>query len=78
MASSSSFPLALKVFFLSLVSGAGGGYGAFKLAAFLTLRYWKGESPEVYAMMFGAAAALIVGVCSAITAGVLAGRATRS
>ncbi|MBS1148660.1 MAG: hypothetical protein H6Q89_358 [Myxococcaceae bacterium] len=78
MSSSSSFPLALKVFFFSLVAGVGGGYGAFKLAVFLVLKYWKGENVEPISLLIGLIAALVLGVCSAVTAGVLAGRVTRS
>jgi hypothetical protein len=78
MATSSSFPLALKVFFLSLFAGVGGGYGAFKLGVFLVMKYWKGDNLDTIAVLAGMAAALIVGVCSAVTAGVLAGRVTRA
>ena len=78
MASSSGVPLALKVFFFSLLAGVGGGYGAFKLGVFLALKYWEGEHAQAIAMAIGAASTLVVGVCSAVTAGVLAGRVTRA
>jgi hypothetical protein len=73
----SSFPLALKVFLVSLIAGVGGGYGAFKLAVFLVLKYWKGGDVEIVSILTGVLAALAFGVCCAVTAGVLAGRATR-
>lgn len=78
MATSSSFPLALKIFCFSLFAGVGGGYGGFKLAVFLVLKYWKGDNLETISVLCGMAAGLVIGVCSAVTAGVLAGRATRS
>ena len=78
MSTSSSLPMALKVFCFSLLAGVGGGYGAFRLAVFLVVRYWKGDNIEVVSMLLGMAAALILGESCAVTAGVLAGRATRS
>ena len=77
MALRSSVPVALKVFFFSLLAGVGGGYGAYKLAVFIALRFLKGEYAEMMAVLIGLVAALAIGICSAITAGVLAGRATR-
>ena len=78
MGSPSGFPLALKIFFFSLVTGVGGGYGGYRLGFILALRFWRGENPEAMAVFFGMLAALVVGVCSAITGGVLAGRVTKS
>ena len=78
MATSSGVPLALKVFFFSLLAGAGGGYGAFKVGLFIALKFCKGEYAEPMAFAIAVAAGAVVGICSAITAGVLVGRATRS
>lgn len=78
MATSSGIPLALKVFFFSLLTGAGGGYAAFKIAVYLTLKYWRGDNPDSISFLMGLAAALVFGTCSAITGGVLAGRATKT
>lgn len=69
--------LAFKIFICSLLAGVGGGYGAFKLGTFIALKYLKGEYAEAMAMAIGCLAALLIGGCSAITAGVLAGRAAR-
>lgn len=70
--------IALKVFFVSLLGGAGGGYVAFRVAVYLTVRFWRGDQVEVMAMIFGVISALVVGCASAVTAGVLAGRAARA
>ncbi len=69
---------ALKIFLLSLISGAGGGYLAFRVAFFLALRFWKGDNAELIAMAAAVLSALVVGCASAVTAGVLAGKATRA
>ena len=69
---------ALQIFLLSVVSGAGGGYLAFRIAFFLTLRFWRGENVELIAMMAAVLSALVFGCASAVTAGVLAGKATRA
>lgn len=71
-------PLAIKIFFLSLVSGVAGGYGAFRLALFIAAKFFDGELAEIYVAMIAVAAALLVGMASAVTAGVLAGRSTQS
>ena len=78
MGTSSGVPLALKVFFFSLISGVGSGYGAFRLCVYLVLKYWKGDNVDTLSLLFGMAAALLVGVSSAVTAGVLAGRASKA
>ena len=69
-------PTALKVFLMSLVCGLGGGYLAFRVAVFIALKLIDGEHAEIYAQMIGLLAGAMVGVCSAITAGVMAGRTT--
>jgi hypothetical protein len=70
-------PTALKVFFLSLFFGLGGGYLAFRVAVFIALKVIEGEHAEIYAQAIGLLAGAMVGICSAITAGVMAGRATK-
>jgi hypothetical protein len=69
--------LALKIFLCSLLAGAGGGYLGFRFAVWVALKFLKGENAQPIAVLIGFAAALAVGVCSAITAGVLAGRAAK-
>ncbi len=71
------FPLALKIFFLSLVTGLGGGYVAFRVAVFIALRVIEGEQRELLAHLIGLLAGWLFGICAAITAGVMAGRATK-
>jgi hypothetical protein len=70
-------PTALKIFLSSLLFGLGGGYLAFRVAVYIALRLIEGEYAEFYAHAIGLLAAALVGVCSAITAGVMAGRATK-
>lgn len=70
-------PVALKVFLLSLVCGGGGGYLAFRVVFYLALRFVGGEYREAIAIAVAALAALLIGTASAVTAGVLAGRATK-
>ena len=74
MATSRSVPVALRVFFSSLLVGLAGGYGAFRLAFWLGLKFLRGEYAEIFAMMIAVLAALAVGVSAAVTAGVLAGK----
>ena len=78
MSSSRGFPLALKVFACSLIAGVAGGYGAYRLAFFLAQKFLSGEYAEVLAVVIAMGSALAVGVASAVTAGVLAGRAAQS
>ncbi len=73
----SGMPVALKVFLLSLLFGLGGGYLAFRIAFFIALKLIDGEHAIIYANMIALLAGALVGVCSAITAGVMAGRATK-
>lgn len=70
-------PTALKVFFFSLLFGVGGAYLAFRVAFFIALKFIEGEHAEIYASAIALIAGGLVGVCSAITAGVMAGRATK-
>jgi hypothetical protein len=70
-------PLALRVFFFSLLAGVGGGYVAFKVAFFIAMKFARGDYREAVAMVIALVAALLIGGCSAITAGVLAGRRNR-
>ena len=67
-------PVALKIFVLSLVSGAFGGYAAFRVGWYLAMRFVSGEYREAIAMAVGVLSALLIGTASAVTAGVLAGR----
>jgi hypothetical protein len=67
-------PGALKIFMLSLLAGAGGGYVAFRVAFYVALRFLTGEYREALAIAIAALSALLVGTASAVTAGVLAGR----
>jgi len=77
MATSAGVPLAMKVFFLSLITGVGTAYGAFHVAMWAVMKYWEGQ-PEPVAVIVAVLASVVVGISSAITAGVLVGRATRS
>ncbi|MFT3838216.1 MAG: hypothetical protein QM723_14635 [Myxococcaceae bacterium] len=70
-------PTALKVFFFSLLFGVGGFYVSFRVAVFIALKMIEGEHAELYAHAIGLLAGALVGICSAITAGVMAGRATK-
>ena len=67
----------MKIFVWSLLAGAGGGYLGFRLAVFIALKFLKGEHAQPIAVAIGFASALMIGVCSAITAGVLTGRAAK-
>ena len=67
-------PVGLKVFLLSLVAGAGGGYVAFRLAFFVAYKLISGEYREPLSMAIAVLSALLFGMASAVTAGVLAGR----
>jgi hypothetical protein len=67
-------PVALKIFFFSLVCGVGGGYLGFRIAYWVALRFLKGEYAEVLAILIAALGALLVGGSAAITGGVMAGR----
>ncbi len=71
-------PIAIKIFFMSLVAGVAGGYGAFRLALFIAAKFFKGELAEIYVAMIAVAAALLVGMASAVTAGVLAGKSSQA
>ena len=71
-------PLAIKIFFLSLVSGVAGGYGAFRLALYVAAKFFDGEMAEIYVAMIAVGSALVVGMASAVTAGVLAGKSAQS
>ena len=68
-------PVALKIFLLSLVCGAGGGYVGFRVGFWVAMKFVSGEYGEAIAMAIAALSALLVGTASAVTAGVLAGRA---
>lgn len=67
-------PAALKIFLLSLLSFAAGGYVAFRVAFYIALKLISGEYREPLAMLVAVLAALLIGTASAVTAGVLAGR----
>jgi hypothetical protein len=67
-------PVALKIFFLSLLCGVGGGYVGFRIAFWLALKFLQGEYAEFMAMLIAMLGALLVGGSAAITAGVMAGR----
>lgn len=68
-------PVGLRIFLLSLASGAGGGYIAFRVGFWVAMKFVSGEYGEAIALAIAALAALLVGIASAVTAGVLAGRA---
>ena len=70
--------MALRVFFYSLLAGGVGGYGAFRIAMFLALKFLRGEYAEIMAGAIAILSALLVGVASAVTAGVLAGKAANA
>jgi hypothetical protein len=78
MATSRGVPVALRVFCSSLFVGLVGGYGAFRVAFWLGLKFLRGEYAEALAMALAVLAALSVGVASAVTAGVLAGKRAES
>ncbi|HEX4622722.1 MAG TPA: hypothetical protein VH208_14255 [Myxococcaceae bacterium] len=67
-------PVALKIFFFSLVCGVGGGYVGFRVAYWLALRFLRGDYAELLAILIAALGALLVGASAAITGGVMAGR----
>ena len=69
-------PPALKVFFWSLAGAAGGTYGSFRLANFLLNRFLPRLDPVLGAVLLFLVP-LAIGMASAVTAGVLAGKATR-
>jgi len=69
-----TMPAALKIFILSLFAGALGGYAAFRLAFYVAWKLISGEYREMLALGIAVLAALLVGVASAVTAGVLAGK----
>ena len=71
-------PVALRIFLLSLVCGAAGGYVAFRFAFWVALKFVSGEYGEAIALGVAALSALLVGIASAVTAGVLAGKAKES
>ncbi len=71
-------PVGLRVFLLSLLFGALGGYAAFRVGFWLAMRFVGGEYRDVIAIGVAVLSALLVGCASAVTAGVLAGRATRA
>lgn len=70
-------PLALKIFLWSLCWGLAGGYVSFRVAVFIALRFVEGEHREVLANLIGLLAGWLLGICSAVTAGVLAGRSAK-
>ncbi|MBL8956467.1 MAG: hypothetical protein JNK82_37175 [Myxococcaceae bacterium] len=70
-------PVGLRVFLLSLVCGAAGGYAAFRVAFWLAMKFVGGEYRDVIAIGAAVLSALLIGCASAVTAGVLAGRARR-
>ena len=71
-------PLALKIFLLSLGSGVAGGYGGFRLGFWLALKFLRDdEMKEPLAVMIAIASCVAVGVASAVTTGVIAGKATK-
>jgi hypothetical protein len=78
MSNSRGVPLALRVFACSLIAGLAGGYGAYRLGFYLAQKFLRGEYAEVLAVLIAIGSALAVGVASAVTAGVLAGRAAQS
>ena len=67
-------PVALKIFFFSLVCGVGGGWVGFRVAYWLAMRFISGEYAEVVAILVAALGALLVGGSAAITGGIMAGR----
>jgi hypothetical protein len=68
------FPVALKIFFFSLLCGVGGGYLGFRIAYWLALRFLSGDYAEFLAILIAMLGALLVGGSAAITGGVMAGR----
>jgi len=68
-------PTGLRVFLLSLLFGALGGYVAFRVAFYLAMRFVGGEYRDVIAIAAAVLSALLIGCASAVTAGVLAGKA---
>jgi uncharacterized membrane protein YraQ (UPF0718 family) len=70
-------PIALKIFLWSLVWGLAGGYLAFRVAVFIALRFIEGEHREVMANLIGLLVGWLLGICSAVTAGVMAGRSAK-
>ncbi len=67
-------PDGLKVFLLSLLAAAFGGYTAFRLAFWLAMKLISGEHKEALALAVAVLSSLLVGVASAVTAGVLSGK----
>jgi hypothetical protein len=75
MSTSREIPSAIKVFGCALLAGVGGCVGAFKLAMAVLPRFLPGDPTIVAALSVLASSA--IGVASAVTAGVIAGRAAR-
>jgi hypothetical protein len=71
-------PVALRIFFSSLVVGLASGYSAFRVAMWLALKFLTGEYAEVLAVVISIGSGLAVGVAAAVTAGVLAGKRAES
>lgn len=72
-------PLALKIFLLSLTTGLGGGYVGFRVGFYLALRFLpESEMKEIYSGLIAVIAAAAMGVASAVTTGVLAGKRAKN
>lgn len=71
-------PLALKIFLLSLTTGLGGGYVGLRIGFWLALRYLPPDDMrELYAGMIAIVACASVGVATAVTTGVIAGKRSK-
>ena len=70
-------PPALKVFFWALAGAIGGTIGAHRAAGIIIERFFPGLDP-VWTSVMLFLAPLAVGMASAVTAGVIAGKAQRS
>jgi hypothetical protein len=66
-------PMAMKVFFWSLLAGVGAAYGVFRLVLIVIDRYFQRVDPIVGAML-AVLLSLSVGMASAVTAGVVIGK----
>jgi hypothetical protein len=70
-------PPAFKVFCWSLAGAAGGMFAAFRVLSIVVLRFFPRMDPMLQ-MILLFVVPLGVGMASAVTAGVIAGKATRS
>lgn len=69
-------PTALKVFIASLLTGLGVGVFTYKLAFFIALKFLSGPNAEAFAVLIAVASGVVIGITSAITAGVMIGKKT--